>query len=564
MGINMPMRTNLNNSQLNFKEQTNRFINGDKESIQRIHDNLTDYNLYFDLKAKNKSHLNDKLNTEKIIELSLEIYNQIIANSNRINEGIIHPLTLLNITDDNEFMEKICDFANDFNNSFEKMYKNNLEIENHISSINYNRTDSLFDKSSNENKESSEFKSEISQHLNKSKIDDQVTVNSILNQINHKLINSTEINTNTNYTGKDNGKKNVKRNSIQSLLYNPSNQNSEYKNNYNFNNKFIYNTMENDKISYKKTPSKTKPLFNQNDKSVSNEILKKQSLKSEIKSPMKKSVKNKSKYNFKIQIIQTNPNSIINNTNQTTELKTNNLNKTKKIKSQNINTIIKNDNKKISKKNKNKNIQIKIDLRNISNSKNELKEAQIINEENKVKKNTNENFGITFNVNEKSHFIKSESNTNNKNIETINHNINTNENIQNKINNKTSNNANRKFSEPFLSNIIYQFNDFNNDKYKKLKNDNQNILSPFQLDNIYINNIDKNEQINSDLYEEIMNQLKIPEYKVDLEPLSKNNSNLNLALFDYKNKNKFLFETTEEEKKLNDQIKLINKNLGNQ
>ena len=61
-----------------------------------------------------------------------------------------------------------------------------------------------------------------------------------------------------------------------------------------------------------------------------------------------------------------------------------------------------------------------------------------------------------------------------------------------------------------------------------------------------------------------MNQLKIPEYKVDLEPLSKNNSNLNLALFDYKNKNKFLFETTEEEKKLNDQIKLINKNLGNQ
>ena len=62
---------------------------------------------------------------------------------------------------------------------------------------------------------------------------------------------------------------------------------------------------------------------------------------------MKKSVKNKSKYNFKIQIIQTNPNSIINNTNQTTELKNNNLNKTKKIKSQNINTIIKNDNKKI-------------------------------------------------------------------------------------------------------------------------------------------------------------------------------------------------------------------------
>ena len=61
-----------------------------------------------------------------------------------------------------------------------------------------------------------------------------------------------------------------------------------------------------------------------------------------------------------------------------------------------------------------------------------------------------------------------------------------------------------------------------------------------------------------------MNELKIPEYKVDFEPLTKNNSNLNLVLLDYKNKNKFLFETTEEEKKLNEQIKLINKNLDNQ
>ena len=558
----MPMRNNLNNSQFHFRDQANRFINGEKESIQRIHDNLTDYNPYFDLREKKKSHLNDKLNNEKIIELSLEIYSQIIANSNRINEGIIHPLTLLKISDDNEFMEKIFDFANDFNHSFEKRNKNNLEIEEHISSINFNRTDSLFDKSSKENKNSSELKSEISQNLNKSKNDDQITVNSILNHINHKLINSTEINTNTNYTKKNNGKKNVKRNSLQSLLYNPSNQNSEYKSN---NNKFIYNNIEkeNDKISYKKSPSKTKPLFNQNNKNFSDEILNKESLNTEIKSPMKKSVKNKSKYNFKIQIIQTNPNSIINNTNQTTELKTNNLNKTKK-NTPNINTIKNHHTKNNLKKNKNKNIQVKIDLRNISNSKNELKEAQIINEDNTVKKNVNDNFGFTFNGNEKSHFIKSESNPNNKNIETINHNINSNENIQNKINKKTSNIIDRKFSAPFLTNLIYQFNEVKNDKNKKINNEIHNILSPFQLDNIYLDTIDKKEQINSDLYEEIMNELKIPEYKVDFEPLAKNNSNLNLALLDYKNKNKFLFETTEEEKKLNEQIKLINKNLGNQ
>ncbi len=557
----MPMRNNLNNSQLNFRNEANRFINGEKESIQRIHDNLTDYNSYFDLREKKKSHLKDKLNNEKIIELSLEIYSQIIANSNRINEGIIHPLTLLNISDDNEFMEKIFDFANDFNHCFEKRNKNNLEIEEHISSINFNRTDSLFDKSSKENKNSSELKSEISQNLNKSKNDDQVTVNSILNHINHKLVNSTEINTNTNYTKKNNGKKSVKRNSIQSFLYNPSNQNSEYKSN---NNKFIYNNIEkeNDKISNKKSPSKVKPLFNQNNKDISDETLNKESLNIEIKTPMKKSVKNKSKYNFKIQIIQTNPNSIINNTNQINELKTNNLNKTKK-NTHNINTI-KNHSKNNSKKKKNKNIQIKIDLRNISNSKNELKEAQIINEDNKVKKNINENFGITFNGNEKSHFIKSESNPNNKNTEIINNNINTNENIQNKINKKTKNNVNRKFSAPFLTNLIHQFNEVNNDKHKKLNNDINDIISPFQLDNIYLDNIDKNEQINTDLYEEIMNELKIPEYKVDFEPLTKNNSNLNLVLLDYKNKNKFLFETTEEEKKLNEQIKLINKNLDNQ
>ena len=405
----MPMRNNLNNSQLNFRNEANRFINGEKESIQRIHDNLTDYNSYFDLREKKKSHLKDKLNNEKIIELSLEIYSQIIANSNRINEGIIHPLTLLNISDDNEFMEKIFDFANDFNHCFEKRNKNNLEIEEHISSINFNRTDSLFDKSSKENKNSSELKSEISQNLNKSKNDNEVTVNSILNHINHKLVNSTEINTNTNYTKKNNGKKSVKRNSIQSFLYNPSNQNSEYKSN---NNNLIYNNIEkeNDKISNKKSPSKVKPLFNQNNKDISDETLNKESLNIEIKTPMKKSVKNKSKYNFKIQIIQTNPNSIINNTNQINELKTNNLNKTKK-NTHNINTI-KNNSKNNSKKKKNKNIQIKIDLRNISNSKNELKEAQIINEDNKVKKNKNENFGITFNVNEKSHFIKSENNIN--------------------------------------------------------------------------------------------------------------------------------------------------------
>ena len=50
----MPMRNNLNNSQLNFRNEANRFINGEKESIQRIHDNLTDYNSYFDLREKKK------------------------------------------------------------------------------------------------------------------------------------------------------------------------------------------------------------------------------------------------------------------------------------------------------------------------------------------------------------------------------------------------------------------------------------------------------------------------------------------------------------------------------
>ena len=242
----MSMQLNLDNSEYNFQEQTNRFINGEKASIQRIHDNLTDYNSIFDLSKKNKSHLISRLNSQNIIEFSLEIYSQLIGNTNKINEGIIHPLTLLKITDDNEFMEKICDFANDFNNSFEKINKNNLDIGQHISSIKTDRTDSLFDKSSKENEDSPKI--ENIDNNNKLKADDQITVHSILNQINNtnfnKWNNSNEINTNNNFEKNNISKKTKKRNS-QSLFQNSiNNQNSEGNNNNN-NNKF---NNENNKI----------------------------------------------------------------------------------------------------------------------------------------------------------------------------------------------------------------------------------------------------------------------------------------------------------------------------
>ena len=549
----MSMQLNLDNSEYNFQEQTNRFINGEKASIQRIHDNLTDYNSIFDLSKKNKSHLISRLNSQNIIEFSLEIYSQLIGNTNKINEGIIHPLTLLKITDDNEFMEKICDFANDFNNSFEKINKNNLDIGQHISSIKTDRTDSLFDKSSKENEHSPKI--ENIDNNNKLKADDQITVHSILNQINNtnfnKWNNSNEINTNNNFEKNNISKKTKKRNS-QSLFQNSiNNQNSEGKNSNNNNNNKFNN--ENDKLSNRKSPLKSKALilqanrnldFNKSFYDNNSDNKEKENIFNEIKSP-KKNIKNKNKYNFKIQVIQTNLNSI----NQISDLKINNVHKASKNKN-NINTI-KNKSKNHSKKKK-KNIQIKIDIRNISNSKNEKIEEKLFHNtinEDKTKKNLNDNCLVTFN-NEKSHYIKSENNQNNKKTET-------NENLQNKIN-KNPNKIPKKYTSTGFKNLIYKLE---NDKNKKnIKNESEILPSSFQLDNNEIND----ENSNNNLYDEIINELKIPEYKVDVGPLEKKNSNLNSVLLDYKNRNKFLFEITEEEKKLNEQIKSINKTIGNE
>jgi hypothetical protein len=198
------------------------FLTDGKTSIKYLPEATKRTTNKFKMKVKSETLKN--INTKVIEDTSLELFSEILEKNNHPNITLYNPLTTLKLTDNysNDFMKYQNENLNEMVKNF--ALSNNIklnEIEEHVSSI---KTHTNIDNSSGMKlkRSQSQTKSE-----DKTKNDDQLTVNSLLKQMTGKKT-PPQTTKNSNYKNSSGIAKGINQHHGISLVSLPRNNSSSY------------------------------------------------------------------------------------------------------------------------------------------------------------------------------------------------------------------------------------------------------------------------------------------------------------------------------------------------